>query len=104
MTELQCTEVTCNGPAIVRLDPAGIGIHHAVAVRDHVVKMPYRSVSQTVDMKRWRLRKSALHDHAVAAAGPVVTFGTDRFKSFPSSRQQLRGEFHRRLRHVNAVC
>src|SRR5204863_1556736 len=86
MTKLQSANVRSDGPSILWLDPCGVRIHHAVAVRRYIEKMADRRVAQSIHVKRWRLRKSALDHHAIPAAGAIVAFGTNGVETFAAAR------------------
>src|SRR5439155_339840 len=103
MAKLQRANIGSDGPSILRLEPRGVGIHHAVAVRDYVEKMADRRVAQPIDMKRWRLRKSALDHHAVSAARAVVTFCADGLETFATTTHHIAGQFYRQLSHINSI-
>src|SRR5437588_12712091 len=103
MAKLQHANIGSDGPSILRLDPRGVGIHHAVAVRDYIEKMADRRVAQPIDMKRWRLRKSALDHHAGSAARAVVTFGPDCLETFATTTHHVAGQLYRQLSHINSI-
>ncbi len=89
LAELQRADISGDSPAISRGNACGIGIHDAVAVSDHVEKVTDRRVAQTLFVQRRRLRKTALHDHAVAVASLAVTNGTVNFEAFLAARESL---------------
>src|SRR5437588_5983774 len=103
MAKLQHANIGSDGPSILRLDPRGVGIHHAVAVRHYIEKMADRRVAEPIDIKRWRLWKSALDHHAVSTAGAVVAFGANRVETFATANHQVAGQFYRQLRHVSSI-
>src|SRR5438270_8897818 len=65
--------------------------------------MADRRVAEPIDMKRWRLWKSALDHHAVSTAGAVVAFGANRVETFATANHQVAGQFYRQLRHVSSI-
>src|SRR5438094_3969111 len=97
MAELQSSNVRGDGPSILRLYPRGVGIHHTVAVRNHIKKMAHRRVTESIDVKRWRLRESALDHHAVSATGAIVAFGANGIETVTATRHQLMRQFYRQL-------
>src|SRR5439155_22700693 len=103
MAKLQRANISSDGPSILRLNPRGVGIHHAVAVRDYIEKMADRRVAQPIDVKRWRLRESALDHHAVPAARAVVAFGANRLEALTAARQKLGRQLYWQLRHINSI-
>src|ERR1043166_642854 len=102
MAELQRANVSGDRPAIFRFDAGGVGIHDAIAVRDHVVEMANRRVAQTIDLKRWWLRKTAPHYHPVAAAGPIMSSPAHRIVPSRATPQKCRLQLTRQLRDVRS--
>jgi hypothetical protein len=61
--------------------------HGAQPVGDHIEKISYRGLSQTVDVVRLRGRmiESALHDHAFTVAQAIVAGGAVDIEPFLSA-------------------
>src|SRR5262245_48442477 len=73
IAQLKRADVPDDPPAIVFPDTLVVAVHSAIAVRDDVVKVPRRRVAESIEIKRWRFGKSALHDHASPIAKSAVT-------------------------------
>ena len=59
LRELQGADIGRDGPAVLRLDAGRIGIHHAVAVRDHIEEMLRRrgpQAGRVVGRRAWESR------------------------------------------------
>jgi hypothetical protein len=65
--------------------------------------MTDRRVAEAIDMEGRGLRKPALHDHAVTAAGSVVTHRTNRIETLAATGEQGRRQLDRQLRYIETI-
>ena len=72
LAELQGPDVGRDRPSVARRDPRGVGVHHPVAVGDHLEEVPERLASQPFARERRRRGEPALDDHALAVAELAV--------------------------------
>src|SRR5256885_2140693 len=72
LAQLQCTDIGCNCPSIASSNLLSMARHSAKPVRYHIEEMPYRGLTQPVDMEGRRLSKTTLNYHAVACSELVM--------------------------------
>src|SRR5262249_15592550 len=89
VAQLQSTNIGDDGPAIARAHAVAMGIHRAVAVRDHVVEMLIVGRAQSLVMQALRSRHAALDHDAVASADAVMAWCAEHVVLLAAARQQL---------------
>src|SRR5438552_6626056 len=103
MTKSYSEDVRSDCTSYLRFHTGGVGIHHPVPVRHDIEKMADRRVANPIDVKLWRLWKSALDHHAVSAAGAVVAFGANGVETFAAANHKVAGQFYRQLRYIPSI-
>jgi len=104
LAALERADVGGDGPAVGDGDAIGVGIHHAVAVRDDVEEMADGRIAEALLVVGRRRRKTAAHDDAATVAVAAVADRAVDVETLAAALEEFARQWDGKLGRERAVA